>query len=278
MLTFTKRFLIFLAVVAVAGFFAWPTLSDQWIKYNLNPPPPFKALENVQGISISSPSGMVKYPQDYTIVLVGDSMTEALGNSDELKGYLNQYYPDKTFEVLNYGYGSTNILTLPERFTQTTSHGRDFRPIDLIDFDLILIESMGYNPLSHLPLTEGLQTQNSTLDQLIKLITEHHPQATIAFLATIAPNYHIYAQGVADLSESQRKQWVEERNTYIQNHIDYAKSHNIPVIDVFNASKGWDGQGRTIFIRDEDHIHPSPTGILFISREIADFIFRKKLY
>ncbi len=278
MLTFTKRLLILFALLLVVGYFAWPTLTDQWIKHSLKAPPPFKTLENVQGISIASPSGIVKYPQDYTIVLVGDSMTEALGNSDELKGYLNQYYPDKTFEVLNYGYGSTNILSLPERFSQTTNHGREFRPIDLIDFNLIILESMGYNPLSQFSLKEGLQKQNETLDQLVKLIQEHHPQAKIAFLATIAPNYHIYAQGVTDLSEDQRKQWVEERDAYIQNHIDYANSHSIPVIDAFNDSKGRDGQGRTIFIRNEDHIHPSPTGTLFISREIADYIFRKKLY
>ena len=34
----------------------------------------------------------VKYPQDYTIVMLGDSMTETLGNSDELKKFLSDYY------------------------------------------------------------------------------------------------------------------------------------------------------------------------------------------
>ena len=41
----------------------------------------------------------VKYPQDYTIVLLGDSMTETLGNSVELKQFLSAHYSGKTFEV-----------------------------------------------------------------------------------------------------------------------------------------------------------------------------------
>ena len=60
----------------------------------------------------------VKYPEDYTIVMVGDSMTETLGNSDEIRKFLKEYYPDKTFEVLNYGFGSTNILTLKTRLLE----------------------------------------------------------------------------------------------------------------------------------------------------------------
>ena len=113
-----------------------------------------KAPIEVKGLS----SARVKYPVDYTIVLVGDSMTEVLGNSDELRKYLDEYYPNKTFEVLNYGFGSTNILSLPQRLTEKTFHGREFRPITDIDFDLIIIESFGHNPLSDLPLKEGFAT------------------------------------------------------------------------------------------------------------------------
>ena len=82
----------------------------------------------------------VKYPQDYTIVMVGDSMTEALGNSDELKKFLSEYYFGKTFEVLNYGFGATNILSVFDRITKETEHGRKFRPIEDIDYNLILLE------------------------------------------------------------------------------------------------------------------------------------------
>ena len=81
---------------------------------------------------------------DYLIVLLGDSMTQALGNSDELREYMAQYYPGRTFDFLNYGFGSTNILSVEKRLTEWTFYGRDFQPIMDIDFDLILIESFGF--------------------------------------------------------------------------------------------------------------------------------------
>jgi hypothetical protein len=140
-------------------------------KQSLKVPKPFKKLDNVQGVSVSSESGKIKYPHDYTIVLLGDSMTETLGNADELRGYLNEYFPDKTFEVLNYGYGSTNILSAKDRLKTTTYHSnRDFRPIMDIDFDYLIIESFGHNPLSEYPLEEGLKKQTEALDDIYSLV------------------------------------------------------------------------------------------------------------
>src|SRR6266550_1373112 len=73
-----------------------------------------------------------------TFVFVGDSMTEYLGNFDELQADLNKYYPNKqsfsaskTFLLLNYGFGSTNILSLPDRIEKESTHaGRVFQPIN----------------------------------------------------------------------------------------------------------------------------------------------------
>ena len=115
----------------------------------------------------STTAGKVKYPQDYTIVMVGDSMTETLGNSDELKKFLADYYPGKTFEVLNYGFGATNILSVMDRLTKETEHGRKFRPILDIDYDLILIESFGQNPLSEHKPDEGLRIQREELKKIV---------------------------------------------------------------------------------------------------------------
>lgn len=248
-------------------------------KHSLNSPPPYKRLTDVKGVSVQPASieGKIKYPQDYTIVLLGDSMTEKLGNADELRGYLNEYYPDKTFEVLNYGYGSTNILSLMDRITKHTFHTRDFRPINEILYNLIIIESMGYNPLSELPLDQGLQKQNQTLDEITTELKKGHPDAQIVFLATIAPDRKTYAKTTVDVSDEERKKWVEERNRYIENHIQYAKDHSIPVIDLYHASMDANDNGKYIYIDQTDYIHPSPTGVLYISKGIADFIAKNKL-
>lgn len=219
----------------------------------------------------------VKYPQDYTLVLLGDSMTERLGNSDELRTYLKKYYPNKTFEVLNYGFGSTNILSAQERLEKETFYGRAFRPILDIVFDLILIESFGHNPLSEYPLEEGLKKQTEALDKMVKSVKQSNPEAKIIFVATISPNKRRYAEGITDLDPKKRQQWAEERIAYIENHISYAESHDIPIINIFEKSLNRDGDGNTDYISTNDFIHPSPNGIYLISEEIAKFIFTNKV-
>lgn len=220
----------------------------------------------------------VKYPQDFTIVLVGDSMTERLGNSDELRADFKKYYPDKSVEVLNYGFGATNILSVPERLEKETFHNRAFRPILDIDFDLIIIESFGHNPLSQFSLEEGLKKQTETLDQITKLIQNSNPRAKIAFLATISPNRKKYALNNVDLTTENREKWAEERIAYIKNHISFAQAHNIPLINVYEKSLNKEGDGNLEYISKADYIHPSPTGVYLISEEIAKAIFNSQLF
>lgn len=237
-----------------------------------NPPPP----QQPERIKIGTKT-KVKYPQDYTIVLLGDSMTETLGNSDELRVYLKNFYPNKTFEVLNYGFGSTNILSAQKRLEEETFHGRVFRPILDIDFDLILIESFGHNPLSEFKLEEGLEKQNQAFDKIVASIRESNPESKIVFVATISPNKLVYGKGQVDLSETQRESWANERVAYIKNHINYAKRNNIPVVNIYEKSLDENGNGKLDYISNTDFIHPSPSGVYFISEEIAKFIFENAI-
>ena len=132
------KFLIILSII-VLGLIIYSAYISQNQKapLKLNPPVSVKVAGKEK----------VKYPQNYTIVMLGDSMTETLGNSVELKQFLADYYKGKTFEVLNYGFGATNILSAMDRITKETMHGRIFRPIEDIDYDLILVESFGENQI-----------------------------------------------------------------------------------------------------------------------------------
>ena len=226
----------------------------------------------------STTAGKVKYPQDYTIVMVGDSMTETLGNSDELKKFLADYYPGKTFEVLNYGFGATNILSVMDRLTKETEHGRKFRPILDIDYDLILIESFGQNPLSEHKPDEGLRIQREELNKIVSILKEQQLRGKIVFVASISPNKEIFAKNQVDLSHEKRAQWVKERISYIKNHIEYGKAKFIPVINIFEKSLLEQGDGNPDYISTDDYIHPSPTGIIFISQEIASFIYNNSIF
>lgn len=201
----------------------------------------------------------------YTIVLVGDSMTDYLGSGEEIKKNLKNYYPNKQIDVKNFSVGSTNILTLPDRLQNLTNYnGRIFEPIFNTNFDLIIIESFGHNPIP------DLKKHNEVMDQARGMIKQRQPWAKIILMATIAPHSTRYAEGVANLTTEERIKWAKERAVYIENHIDYAKSNKTPLINIYKKS-------HDDYVDTNDFIHPSPTGIKFISREIADFIFQKRI-
>jgi lysophospholipase L1-like esterase len=246
-------------------------------KQSLKPPPPYKKL-SAERSKLSTQSGKIKYPHDYTFVILGDSMTETLGNTDELRGYLNQYYPNKTFEVLNYGYGATSIVSAKQRLTENTTHAdRNFDPILNIDFDYLIVESFGHNPLSEFN-EEGLKKQTEILDDLVELIATTSGKEKLIFLGTIGTNKQTYAKTTEpQLDSKTREQWALERDSYIKNHIDYAKSKGIPVIDAFTPSLDSSGNTKQYLIRTDDYLHPSPSGALFIQKKIADFLAQNNL-
>ncbi len=204
-------------------------------------------------------------------------MTETLGSGESITYVLKKYYPKKEIHILNYGIGSTSILTLPKRLREASSRGNELLPAILSkDFDVILIESFGNNPLSNFSLNEGLKKQSETLEQSIKLIREQKPKAVIIFVATIAPNKQRYGEGVVTLGPKEREQWANERISYIKNHMDFAKAHNIPLIDIFDKSLV-NGDGNIDFVNNVDFIHPSDTGLTFIGKEIGEFIFSQRI-
>ncbi len=209
----------------------------------------------------------------YTIVMVGDSMTEALGpNSDKLREALKVHYGEKVFGIFNLAKGSTSLLTLQELLDKDILDNRQF--------EVILIESFGYNPLSELPLEEGLKKQTEILDKTVKSIREaksdDEVNSIIVFIATIAPNKEMYGQNQVDLSPEVRAKWVSERTAYIENHIKYAGDHDIPLVNVYEKSLK-DGTGNLDYIEGKTYIHPSDKGIELISKEIADFLFNNRI-
>lgn len=61
----------------------------------------------------------------YTLIFVGDSMTESLGeNFDSLRLDLKKYYPEKIFGLFNYGFGSSNILSIEDSLNHDTVYQR----------------------------------------------------------------------------------------------------------------------------------------------------------
>jgi lysophospholipase L1-like esterase len=217
--------------------------------------------------------------RSYRIVIVGDSVVYTLGlNANVLRLDLIHDYPDSEFVTYNYGYPSTNILSLYKRLSERTiNNGTENEAILKQGFDLIIIESFGYNPPSEYPLSEGLKKQDEELEKSVRLILSEKPNAALAFLTPIAPDPVNFARGSRDLSPDVRKSWVEERIAYINNHKRFADEKGIPVIDVYRASLKPNGEVDRSFISD-DSIHPSKKGIELISKTIADYIFNNTIF
>jgi len=218
--------------------------------------------------------------RSYLTFLVGDSIIAALGkNANQLRLDLIAYYPTHEFVNYNYGFSSTNILSVTNRLnSQTLDQGETFPPIIEQTFDLIIFESFAYNPLSQFPLAEGLKKQIEILDQSIKSIIDRHPGSVVAIMTPIAPSEKYFAKGVYDLKPEVRRQWVQERVAYIQNAINYAQNNHIPLINVYERSLTSDGQANLKYINPSDYIHPSKEGIKLISLTIADYIFQNRIF
>ncbi len=224
-------------------------------------------------------SPRIEKSRSYRTILVGDSITASLGaNANVLREYLIDYYPENEFVNYNYGYGSTNIESLPTRLhEQTTYLGATNPPILKQGFELIIIESFAFNPLSEYTLDEGLKKQTEVLEQSVRDILREKPDVALAFMIPIAPSLSEFGKGTVDLSPDQRSYWATERIAYIDNHRKFAEDHGIPVIDVYQASLKDDGTVDLKYVAD-DFIHPSEEGIKLISREIADYIYVNEIF
>ena len=218
----------------------------------------------------------------YVIVMVGDSMTHALGpHGGTFSEFMNQKYKPhgKGIVIDNYANPSTSILTINKAMnTKTTYWDATFEPLLAREFDLILIESFGYNPMSQFSLDVGLKRQKEILDETMKNLQKAQPEARVMFVATIAPNKYKYALPVdPDTTLEDRTGVVNERMTYIKNHIDYAKEHNIPIVNIFEKSLNAEGDGDLKYINPHDYVHPSALGVDFIGQEITDYIYENQI-
>ncbi len=220
----------------------------------------------------------------YTIFMIGDSMTLALGpHGGTFSEFINNslYKKDNIYILIdNYAKGSTNILSVNDQLTQKTTYwDSTFEPLLSRDFDLILIESFGYNPLSFAgSVEEGIKKQNKALDDLMTKLIITRPNTRILFVATIAPSRENYAKKVLlNVPTADRVKQAEERMAYIKNHIDYAKAHNIPVVNVYEKSLNAAGDGDLKYINPDDFIHPSFEGVDLIGHEIANFIYNNQI-
>jgi hypothetical protein len=221
----------------------------------------------------------IPWSQSYRILIVGDSIVNALGpNAQLLRQHLIEYYPDHEFVNYNYGFSATSIETLPARLiSESEFGGQIYPPILNQGFDIIIVESFAYNPLSQNKDNEGIVKHIKILDESIKHIIRIKPDSVLIILTPISPSREHFARGIYDLSDIERNRWAEERIEYINAVIKYARERNIPLINVYEKSLDEQGEAKLELINPDDYIHPSAEGIDLISKSTADFIYTNNL-
>ncbi|OGK18651.1 hypothetical protein A3G67_02215 [Candidatus Roizmanbacteria bacterium RIFCSPLOWO2_12_FULL_40_12] len=220
----------------------------------------------------------------YGIAMIGDSMTAALGpHGGGLSDHMNSLYKENAEDpqriiIDNYAT-SSSILAVNTQLTQkVTIDPYTLGPLLSQNYDLILVESFGYNPLSQFGLEEGLRQQSLALEGLMKKLISTFPRAAIVFVATIAPNKQNYAKMTQpNYSAEERAKGAEERISYIKNHIQYATDNNIPLINIYEKSLTENEDGNVMYVNPTDDIHPSFAGVDFIGHEIGNFIHDSKI-
>lgn len=264
-----------LFLLTLIGLMAFMIIKGGRLTPKTSPTPP---PESVSAFPYKPP--VIPAKRSYLTMLIGDSMTEALGlNADGLRQNLIKYYPSNEFVNYNYGYASTNILSLNDRLTKTTKHNDiDRQSILTQGFDLIVIESFAYNPLSEYAVGDGLKKYEEELDKNVRLIIKEKPEAYLVFLTPIAPNKENYAKFAYKLAPNERLKWVTEREEYIKVFVNYAQKNNIPLINVYEKSKDANGNGDLTYIDPHDFIHPSKEGVKLIEKTIADFIYERRIF
>lgn len=220
----------------------------------------------------------------YKIAMIGDSMTAALGpHGGGMSEYMNSLYKKEGATsqgiIIDNFAKSSNLLAVDEQLNSKVSISEyTFEPLLSTDYDLILVESFGYNPLSEFGVEEGVKKQTEALNNLMTTLITKRPKMAIVFVTTIAPNKKLYAKKTQpNNSEEERSKQAEERIAYLVNHNAYAQSHNIPLINIYEKSLTSLGDGDTKYINATDNIHPSFAGVDFIGHTIGDYLYDNQI-
>jgi hypothetical protein len=220
----------------------------------------------------SSSSKTVSLPAklNYTVVLLGDSMFDTMGNFSYLAADLKSRNPASSFKLLNYGVGASNMDYAMVRLTNSYNYlGKDFPSVISQNPDILVLESFAYN---HWDNTQSdLDRQWLTIARIIETTKRLSPNTRIVLTAAIAPYCPTYTDGSANLPPERKYPECATVKAYLQNMVNFAISQKYPLADAYHASLSG-SDGRPQYINSGDHIHTSDEGRKLMSAKIADAI------
>jgi len=285
-MAFVKKLKLFLIILIAILVSAIAFFSVNLVKKNqkqaeiLSPLAQLTDEGTVSGISTNNSSPLVSPSQGGTasaqkmstasgnlkIALLGDSMIDTFVFDPKiLKGALAKFWPNVSFEILNYGVGATNAEYGLKRLSESyTYQGKTIPSLLSQNPDIVVVESFAYNHPKEL-------SQNSqTLSKIISTI-QNQSKAKIYFLVTIAPDKKIYANGIAGINWTAEQRKIEAQRVidFLRDAVAFAQNQGLPLINAYQKSLDWEGDGNQTYI-NSDNIHPSDEGKLFLAGLVAE--------
>lgn len=221
-----------------------------------------------------------KYSQTITIAIIGDSMTDVMEtNLPFLKEELRIYFPLASFYLYNYGIGAENIEKGKERISKPYDYKeRHYPSLIALNPNIVVIDPFNYNPFGK-NTEDELYQHWANLAQIVDLI-KNNSRAKILILATIAPNKEKFGQGPKGINWSANDAWNQavKINQYLNNTIKFAKTSNLPLIDVYHQSLTNTGEGNPEYINPDNYIHQNAFGNQLIAKNIAQAIYSLNIF
>jgi len=214
----------------------------------------------------------------YVIAVLGDSMIDVMQpDLPQLVGALDKYYPEAEFKLLNYGVGASDMEYALTRLTSDYTYlDRDVPALLSTNPDIVVIESFAYN---HWGNNQGdLDRQWLTLAEIIDALKSRGVYK-IVLAATIGPDQKTLCDGIEGINLSADQKWEKAITirAYLQNLINYATSQDYPLADAYHASLDETGNGKSEYVNQGDHLHPSGPGGELLAAKIAEAIFENGL-
>ena len=213
-----------------------------------------------------------------TIAILGDSMVDTLGkNLPDLKDLLTNTYPEFTFNLLNFGQGSTDLESGLKRLTEGTLYMNNYMsPVLSNKPDILIIESFAYNHWTNSP--SDLDRQWVTYAKMIDTVREKSPDTRVIFAATIAPNSARYGDGKLNWSTAMKRDAAATTQAYLENLVKFTASQKAILADAYHPSLTSAGEGNLVYIDASDHLHPSQAGARLFSEKIVETIKMNQLF
>jgi hypothetical protein len=228
-----------------------------------NPTPTLSAVPPVNETIAPNIGGIGR---NISIALLGDSMIETM-DTNILNNSILKYYPNNTFDIVNFGSPS-----------QTIEYGKKRLENEIVPLkpDIIVLESFAYNNFGN--TEEGINRHWLELGAITTIIKNKLPKTKIILATTICPNPIVFGNGSEfRFSSMEKQEKVKTINLYLQNTINFATSQKFIISDTYSISCDKLSQGLPELISIQDNIHPSELGKQLFADTLSQTIYKNKI-